>query len=149
MLTQLVELRQCSLNLSSLDNAYLPGQAQALASLLTLSSSGFSQFAHLFELGLDCQFGHRVQCHSLRQCQYYHPIELGLQCQFGWWVWCHSPGWHQYYHPIELGLQCRFDWRVRCHQLGQHQHHHWYLGIQLHPKEEGQPFDAVPLLREY
>ena len=123
MLTQLVELRQCSLNSSSLDNACLPGQAQALASLLILSSSGFSQLAHLVELGLDCQFGHRVQCHLLGQHQYYHPIELGLQCRFGWQ-------------------------RVRCHPLEQHQHYHWYLGIQLRPKEEGQPFDAVPLLWE-
>jgi hypothetical protein len=97
MLAQLVKLRQGSLNLPSLDNACLPSQAQALASLLTLPSSGFTQLAHL--------------------------VELGLQCQFGWQVWCHP--------------------------LGQHQYHHWYLGIQLHLEEEEQPFNAVPLLREY
>jgi hypothetical protein len=123
MLTQLAELRQCSLNSSSLDNACLPSQAQALASLLTLLNSGFTQLAHL--------------------------SKLGLQCQFSCWVWCHPLGQHQYYHPIKLGLRCRFGWQVWCHPLGQHQHHHWYLGIQLRPKEEGQPFDAAPLLREY
>ncbi len=123
MLTQLVKLRQCSLKSSSLDNACLPSQAQALASLITLSSSGFSQLAHL--------------------------VKLGLQCQFGCRVWCHSLGQHQYYHPIKLRLQCRFGWQVRCHPLGQHQYHRRYLGIQLHPKEEGQPFNAVPSLWEY
>ncbi len=95
-------------------------QDQALASLLTLLSSGFSKLAHLVKLGLQCQFSRRVWCHPLGQHQYYHPIKLGLQYQFGWWVWCHP--------------------------LGQHQYHHCYHGIQLHPKEEGQPFDAVPLL---
>ncbi len=79
----------------------------------------------------------------------HHPIELGLQCQFGWGVWCHPLGQHQYHHPIKLRLQCRFGWWVWCHPLGQHQYHHRYLGIQPCPKEEGQLFDAVPLLREY
>ncbi len=41
-----------------------------------------------------------------------------------------------------LGFQ--FGWRVRCHSLRQHQYYHRYLGIQLRPKEEGQPFNAVP-----
>jgi hypothetical protein len=123
MLGRLVKIRQCLVNTSSLDNACSTSQAQALANSHTLSSSGFSQIAHLIELGLQCQFGHRVWCHPLGQHQYYHPIDLGLQCRFGWWVWCNP--------------------------LGQHQYHHWYLGIQLCPKEKGQPFDAVPLLWEY
>jgi hypothetical protein len=58
-------------------------------------------------------------------------------------------GLGQYYQPIELRLQCWFGWRIQCHPFGQHQYHHRYLGIQPHPKEEGQPFDAIPLLREY
>jgi hypothetical protein len=100
MLAQLVKPRQFLLNWWSLDNARLPSQAQALASLLTLLSSGFSQLAHL--------------------------VELWLQCQFGCQVWCHPHGQHQYYHLIKLGLQCRFSWRVWCHPLGQHQYRHWW-----------------------
>jgi hypothetical protein len=89
------------------------------------------------ELGLHCQFAT------------HHPIKLGLQCHFSWQVWCHSPRRHQYYHPIKLGLQCPFGWWVRYHPLGQHQYPPRYLGIQPCPEEEGQLFDAIPLLREH
>ncbi len=65
MLAQLVKLRQCLLNLSTLDNACLPSRAQALASLLTLLISGFSQLANLVKLGLQCQFGHGFWCQPL------------------------------------------------------------------------------------
>jgi hypothetical protein len=78
MLAQLVKLRQCLLNLSSLDNARLPSQAKAVASLLTLLSPGFSQLAHLVELGLQCQFGHRFWCHPLGQHQYYPQLNSGF-----------------------------------------------------------------------
>jgi hypothetical protein len=118
MLTQLFKPRQCLLNSSSLDNACSPSRAQALASLLTLLSSGFSQLAHLIKLGLQCQFGRQVGATHSGSTSTTTQLNLGFSAglvgEFG--------ATHSGSTSTIIGI----------------------LG-----SKEGQPFDAVPLLREY